>query len=331
MKKVKRLVQYEKVFIVILASLSVFFNVRSVVNADDYPTKPINVVVPVAPGGPADQMIRMITPGMEKVLKTPIVIQYKVGGGGTIGFAAVSKEKPDGYTLGTFTGSLFIKQYGKEEAVMVKNLDFVGIYGYTDKCLAVLNNSPFKNLKDLLDYAKKNPGKVTVSNSGTGADAHLPAAAVENAAGVKFTHVPMVGDAGSVTAMLGGHVDVGSFSISAATDHIKSGKVRALGVGTEIRLASFPDIPTYKEQGIDFQYGSPQGLFGPKGIPENRLKILSDAIGISFQSDQYQKFMLNLGHRPVFYNYKQVAEIAKVEDEKARSLLKLVNLYYEKR
>jgi tripartite-type tricarboxylate transporter receptor subunit TctC len=208
-------------------------------------------------------------------------------------------------------------------------LDFIANYVNFDNCLAVAANSPFKNLKELLDFAKKNPGMVTIANSGTGASMHLPAAALEREAGVKFTHVPTDGESSALMAMLGGHVSAASLSIGGIAEYVKAGKVRVLNVNSEKRLAVFPDIPTLKEQGIDFQFENPGGLFGPRGIPENRLRMLSDAIGISYQSDQFQKFMQTVGFRPVFYDYKQTAEMAKAYDVKVRDLCKLVGLYNE--
>jgi len=329
MKQIKKLGHYEKVSIVILISLFVFFSVGRVVNADDYPNKPINLFIAMSPGGPVDQIVRNITPVMEKVLKTSIVVQYKLGGGGTIGYLAASREKPDGYTIGAYAASLFNQQYTKTGGVKIGGLDFVANYVNFDNCLAVAGNSPFKNLKEFLDFAKKNPGKVTVANSGTGASMHLPAAALEKEARVKFTHVPTDGESAAVMAMLGGHVNAASLSIGGIAEYIKAGKVRVLNVNSEKRLAAFPDIPTLKEQGIDFQFENPGGLFGPKGIPENRLKILSDAVGAGFQSDQFQKFMQTVGFTPVFYNYKQTAEMARTYDVKVRDLCKLVGLYQE--
>jgi tripartite-type tricarboxylate transporter receptor subunit TctC len=329
MKNVKRLGHNEKVFIVILISLFVFFSVGRVVNADDYPNKPINLFIAMSPGGPVDQIVRNITPVMEKVLKTSIVVQYKLGGGGTIGYLAASREKPDGYTIGAYAASLFNQQYTKTGGVKIGAIDFIANYVNFDNCLAVPGNSPFKNLKELLDFAKKNPGKVTVANSGTGASMHLPAAALEREAGVKFTHVPTDGESAAVMAMLGGHVSAASLSIGGIAEYIKAGKVKVLNVNSEKRLAAFPDIPTLKEQGIDFQFENPGGLFGPKGIPENRLKILSDAVGVGFQSDQFQKFMQTVGFSTVFYNYKQTSEMAKAYDVKVRDLCKLVGLYQE--
>jgi tripartite-type tricarboxylate transporter receptor subunit TctC len=327
--KVKKLGHDKNIFILMLASLFLFFSVANGVKADDYPTKPINLFIAMAPGGPVDQMLRILAPGMEKVLKTPIVVQYKLGGGGTIGYLAASKEKPDGYTIGAYAASLFTQQYVKTGGVKIGALDFIANYVNFDNCLAVPGNSPFKNLKDLLDFAKKNPGMVTIANSGTGASMHLPAAALEREAGVKFTHVPTDGESSALMAMLGGHVSAASLSIGGISDYVKSGKVRVLNLNSETRLAAFPDIPTLKDQGINFQYENPGGLFGPKGIPENRLKILSDAVGISFHSDQFQKFIQTVGFRPVFYNYKQTSEMAKAYDVKVRDLCKLVGLYHE--
>lgn len=319
----------EKVFIVILANLFVLFSIANVLNADDYPNKPINWIISMAPGGAADQMARTLAPEMEKVLKTSIVIQYKVGGGGTIGYLAVAKEKPDGYTMGTYATSFFSQQYVKAGGAKIGAYDFIANFVNSDGCIAVASNSSFKNLKDFFDFANKNPGMVTIANSGTGASGHLPAAAIEREAKVKFTHVPTAGESAALTAMLGGHVSAASLSIGGITEHIKAGKVRALGVYSDKRLAAFPDIPTVKEQGLDFELPNIGGLFGPKGIPENRLKMLSDAVYIGFKSDNYQKFLQTTGFTPLYFNYKQTAEMAKTYDAKIRDLCKLVGLYQE--
>jgi tripartite-type tricarboxylate transporter receptor subunit TctC len=329
MKKVKRMVCYENVLIVMLTGLLVLFSVGSVVKADDFPNKPINLIIHMSPGGPTDQMVRMLTPTMEKVLNTPIVIQYKLGGGGTIAYLAVSKEKPDGYTVGSYAASFFTQQYVKTGGAKMATLDFAGNFAEVDNCLAVLSTSPFKNLVELLDFSKKNPGMVTIANSGTGASMHLPAAAIEKEAGVKFTHVPTNGESAALMAMLGGHVTAASLSIGGLTEYFKAGKVRALTINTEKRVPDFPDVPTSKEQGINFVYQNPVGLFGPKGIPENRLKILSDAVAAGFKSEQFQKFMKTVGYRPVNLDYKQTAEMARAYDAKIRDLCKLVGLYQE--
>jgi len=319
----------KKVFIVILASLFVFFSVGNVVKADDYPNKPINWIISMAPGGAADQMARILAPEMEKVLKTSIVIQYKVGGGGTIGYLAVAKEKPDGYTVGTYATSFFSQQYVKTGGAKIGSYDFIANFVNSDGCIAVPSNSPFKNLKDMFDFANKNPGMVTIANSGTGASGHLPAAAIEREAKVRFTHVPTAGESAALTAMLGGHVSAASLSIGGITEHIQAGKVRVLGIYSDKRLPAFPDIPTVKEQGLDFELPNIGGIFAPKGLPENRLKMLSDAVGIGFQSDKFQKFMQTAGFTTLYWDYKQVAEKAKAYDEKIRDLCKLVGLYNE--
>ncbi|MFH1672836.1 MAG: tripartite tricarboxylate transporter substrate binding protein [Pseudomonadota bacterium] len=329
MKKAKRVVHYGKVFIMILVSLFVFFSVGNVVKADDYPNKPINWIISMAPGGAADQMARILAPEMEKILKTSIVIQYKVGGGGTIGYLAVSKEKPDGYTVGTYATSFFTQQYVKTGGAKISTFDFIANFVNADGCIAVPSTSPFKNLKDMFDFAQKNPQVVTIANSGTGASGHLPAAAIERGAKVTFTHVPTGGESAALTAMLGGHVSAMSLSIGGITEHVKAGKVRVLGVYSDKRLAAFPDIPTVKEQGLDFQLDNPGGLFAPKGIPENRLKMLSDAVGIGYQSDKFQKFMQTAGFTTLYLNNKQTAEMAKAYDAKIKDLCKLVGLYQE--
>jgi len=327
MQKKGRFIVLIRVVILIFAGLLALPGLGDQAKADDYPTKPINLLIPMAAGGATDQIMRAITPTMEKVLKTSIVIQYKTGGGGTIAWSWLSRQEPDGYNIGAFTHSLLLQQYGKVGGVKIDQLDFIANAVFADGCLSVRNDSPFKDFKELLDYAKKNPEVVTVSNSGTGAVWHLLAAGVGHRAGVKFTHVPMTGGGPATLAMMGGHVTMSAGAVGEVVKFAQAGKARVLAVATEARSPNLPDVPTLKELGIDFQWGSAAGFIGPRGVPEKRLQILSDAIEKGYQSSQFQDMMRTLGYRTVLTNYKEIPRFIKTEDEKCRELLKLVGLF----
>ncbi len=326
MPKKGRFLDLFRVIILISAGLLVLPSLGGMAKADDFPNKPINLLIPMAAGGATDQIMRAITPTMEKVLKTSIVIQYKTGGGGTIAWSWLARQDPDGYNIGAFTHSLLLQQYGKIGGVKIDKFDFIANPTFADGCLSVRMDSPFKDFKDLLDYAKKNPEVVTVSNSGAGAVWHLLAAGTAHRAGVKFTHVPMTGGGPAALAMLGGHVTMSASAVGEVAQFAKAGKARVLAVAIETRSPTLPDVPTLKELGIDFQWGSAAGFIGPKGIPENRLQILSNAIEKSYQSDQFQETMRTLGYRTVFYNYKEIPQFIRTEDAKCQELLKLVGL-----
>jgi len=318
-----------KVFILLSASLLVLFNFVSPAKAQDYPTKPINIILPFAAGGGTDTIVRGITVQLEKILKTPIVIQYKTGGGGTIGWSWLSRQEPDGYTIGTYSLSFLLQQYGKAGGIKADKFDFIATVALSEGVLTVRSESPFKNFKDLVDYAKKNPEVVTVSNSGTGGVWHLLAAGAAQRAGVKFTHVPMTGGGPAALAMLGGHVTMSAGTVSEVVPFTKGGKARVIGLASEVRSPNIPEAPTLKEQGIDFEWGTPVGFIAPKGIPEKRLQILSNAMEKSFQTNEYKELMGTLGHRTLFYNYKELPQVIKVEDAKCHELLKLVGLIPE--
>ena len=318
-----------KVLVLISASLLVFFNLVGFAQAEDYPTKPVNLMIPFSAGGGTDTIVRGVTPAMEKDLKTSVPIQYKTGGGGTIGWSWLSRQKPDGYTIGTYSFSLLLQQYTEVGGVKIGQFDLIANVAFSEGVLSVRSESPFQNLKDLLDYAKKNPGIVTVSNSGTGGVWHLLAAGVAHQAGVKFTHVPMTGGGPATLAMLGGHVTMSAGTVSEVAKFVRAGKARVLGVASETRSPVLPDAPTLKEQGIDFVWGTPIGFMAPKGTPEKILQILSNASEKGYESDQFQKIMATLGHRTLFYDYKKLPQVMKEWDAKCHELLKLVGLAKE--
>jgi tripartite-type tricarboxylate transporter receptor subunit TctC len=153
----------------------------------------------------------------------------------------------------------------------------------------VRSDAPWKSLKEFLDYAKKNPDMITVGNSGAGGGVHLVALAFERAAGVKFNHIPFAGGGPSVTALLGGHVNAVSVSPPEGIEHVKAGKLKIIALFSEKRFEMFPDVPTVKEQGVDFAMGMWRGLVAPKSTPADVIKKLHDAFKQGMNDPVFKK------------------------------------------
>jgi tripartite-type tricarboxylate transporter receptor subunit TctC len=187
------------------------------------------------------------------------------------------KAAPDGYTLTAAVTPMTILPHQVSTAFTYK--DFVPILNVVSdpSMFLIRSDAPWKDLKDFLDYAKKNPDMITVGNSGAGGGVHLVALAFEKAAGVKFNHIPFSGGGPSVTALLGGHVNAVSVSPPEGIPQVQAAKLKIIALFAEKRLAMFPDVPTVKEQGINFAMGMWRGLAAPKGTPPDVIKKLHDA------------------------------------------------------
>ena len=256
---------------VVAAAIGAFaLSAIPVAAADAFPVKPIQLVIPFAPGD-TDNMLRPFVEKMGEFLGQPVVLNYKPGAGGGVGAGQVATSKADGYTLvGSSPGSIVVVplankdiRYTPESFTPVAALSEGGLM------LVVPASAPWKTVKDLVEHAKKNPGKVTFTSSGAMGITHLLAEIFAKEAGVKWNHIPYQGSAPAITALLGGHVDMASTAIAPAQSHIKAGTLRPLAVFGDTRLKAYPDVPTLKEQG--YNVGSPTlyGISAPKGTPRD--------------------------------------------------------------
>ena len=248
------------------------------VAAEAYPTKPIQLVIPFAPGD-TDQMLRPIVDKMSEFLGQPIVMNYKPGAGGGVGAGSVAASKPDGYTIvGSSPGSLVVVPLAnKEMKYSPDSFQPVAALSEGGLMLVVPAASPFKSIKDLVAQAKKDPGKITYTSSGAMGITHLLAEIFSQEAGVKLSHIPYQGSAPAINALLGGHVEMASTAIAPAQAHIKAGSLRALAVFGDKRLKAYPDVPTLREMG--YNLGSPTlyGILAPKDTPKEVVDALHGA------------------------------------------------------
>jgi tripartite-type tricarboxylate transporter receptor subunit TctC len=245
--------------------------------AAEFPEKEVQIIIPWAAGGATDLIFRALAVSTGKYLGKAVVIVNKPGGGGAVGYTEGMKAAPDGYTLTTAVTPLTILPHQVKTAFTYKDFEAVLNVVQDPSMFLVRSDAPWKTLKEFLDYAKKNPGMITVGNSGAGGGVHLVALAFEKAAGVKFNHIPFSGGGPSVTALLGGHVNAVSVSPPEGVSHVQAGKLGIIALFAEERLNMFPDIPTVKEQGVNFVMGMWRGLVSPKGTPPDVIGKLHDA------------------------------------------------------
>lgn len=294
--------------------------------AGDFPSKPIELIVPYPAGGSTDVTARPLAKGAEKDLAQPIAVINKAGGGGTVGTAHVAKAKNNGYTLTVLPPAIFNAYY-------MRNIPFVPmeaftpimVYGGWSFGLVVKNDSPWKTLEDFIKYAKANPGKVKYSAPGTGTSPHLAMAELGLKAGVEWKHVPYKGDPPSIAAVLGGHVTAASGS-SAFIPHVKAGKLRLLATYGDKRMAVFPNVRTLKECGYDISYPSHVGIAGPKGLPEGVVKVLEKALKNGMKDKIFISTMDRLSMPITFLGSADYKLYLKKVNERAAKLIPALGL-----
>jgi len=251
-------------------------------HAQDYPSRPITMIVPFPPGGVADITARPVAEAMGRMLKQPVVVENKAGAGGGVGMQYVARAKPDGYTVLLALSSISIipeadKVLGRDPMFQLSQLIPIARFTADPTVLAVQADGPYKSVKDLLDAAKQAPGSIPYGSSGNYGTMHVPMEMLASSAGVKMLHVPFTGAGPAVVALLGGQVQALSTGPSSVMGHIKGGKVRVLATWGETRHPALPDVPTLKELGYDAQFSQWTGLFVPAGTPEPAIAKLRDA------------------------------------------------------
>jgi tripartite-type tricarboxylate transporter receptor subunit TctC len=244
----------------------------------EYPEKAINYIIAFNPGGESDVSARYQQSIFQKITKEQLVIKYQAGAGGAQAWSKLNSMPGDGYTImGTNLPHIVLQPIQKDVGYHTDDLTNVYFFHYTPDAIFVPKDSEFKTLNDLIEFAKKNPGKVTFGGSGSFSSNHLAQQRLNELAGIKTTYVPFSGSGPSIAAVLGGQVMAG-FNYS-TTFLNQPDAVRMLAVAGEKRLPTQPNAPTFKELGIDLVGGAYRGIGVPKSTPENVRKEVSDLIG----------------------------------------------------
>ncbi|MFL6972866.1 MAG: Bug family tripartite tricarboxylate transporter substrate binding protein [Xanthobacteraceae bacterium] len=271
--------------------------------AQDYPTRPITLVVPYAAGGGNDVMARTVADTMSRVLGQQIVVENRAGAGGTIATRQVAKSAPDGYTLvigGTGTLAVNPTLYGNVGYDPRKDFTPVGLIGTSALIILVHPSIPARSIRELIDLAKQEPGKLNYASAGVGSGIHLGTVLFEHMADVKLTHVPYRGTGPALTDLLGGHVAVYFSSLPSAVGIVKDGKVRALGVTGSKRSPVFPDVPTVAEAGLpEYEAVLHYGIAAPAGTPRPIVDKLNAALRTAVAAPETQQRMATEGTEPL--------------------------------
>ena len=273
--------------------------------AQDFPSRPITIILPYPPGASTEQVARMVQPIMQERLKQPVVIENRAGAGGAIGMAHVAKAKPDGYTVLMSLSSYTVlpeadKVLGRTPQYQLADLRPVARFTADPTVLAVRAESPWKTYAEFVAAARAAPGKLTFGSSGNYGTMHMPMAMLELQQGVKLTHVPYTGAGPAIVGLLGGQVDAIATGPATIVQHVKAGKVRVLAHWGDARLASLPDVPTLKELGVPIDYAQWSGLFVPAGTPEPVVARLREAAKAA-ASDERVGQVLGTAGSPVLY------------------------------
>jgi tripartite-type tricarboxylate transporter receptor subunit TctC len=289
----------KKLAISIMAGTVAF---ASAAAAENYPDRPIRVIVAVPAGGTPDVMARMITTGMSTVLGQPLVVDNRGGAGGLIGTETAAKSAPDGYTLLVSSpGPLTILPHMRKQLGYDPQRAFtpIGLIASNPFLLITHPSVPAKNVKELIALAKAEPGKLNYASAGSGAANHLAMELFKSMAGVNITHVPYKGAPQAVTDVLAGHIDMMFNSIPPVLAHIKADRIRALGVGSLKRASQLPEVPTIDESGVKgYEAITWFGLLAPANIPKPILVRVSDAFAKVINAPDIRAALANQGAEP---------------------------------
>jgi len=305
--------------------LAIIFCPIANVGAEDlsaFPSKPISLIVPWPPGGGADLSCRKISELASKVLKQQILILNKAGGAGVIGTAALANAQPDGYTIGLLTSTTMVVTPHMRKVPFDSTKDFTYIMQIAEMTMpfCVRQEARWKTLKEYIEDARKNPGKLTYSTAGPLSVANMFMEQIAAEAGVKITHIPVQGDSELVPQLLGGHFDGGVSN--ALTSHLASGKLRALAMAGDSRIREYPDVPTFSELGYKAKMNNFFGLGAPKNVDPVIINKLQDAFKKAWDDPSFKKFEPTVGHTPVFRDSQAFTQLALKEFEEKGRVLK---------
>jgi tripartite-type tricarboxylate transporter receptor subunit TctC len=261
--------------------------------AQTYPDRPITMIIAYGAGGGTDLVARVIAPYIEKYLgsNAKIVVQNKAGAGGGIGFAELARSPADGYTIGFInTPNLLTIPIERKSTFSWESFDLLGNLIDDPDAFAVLSSNPIKNLKDLADYARANPGKVTVGTTGVGSDDHLAMLKFERATGTKLLHVPFKGASDVRTNVAGGQIMLAAMNVGEVLLYAKGGTpLVLLGQMAGKRSVLAPNVPTFAEQGLPVELSSLRGLAAPKGLPPAVRDKLVNAVAQAAADPEFVK------------------------------------------
>ena len=295
---------------IVLLGLFFFMPIHSVKAA--YPDKPIKIIIGFPAGGPLDAHIRLLVDKLQASLGQTVIVDYKVGAGGTVGAQFVMQSPADGYTvLLANTGTMVINPaiYTKSPYDTLKDFQPVARTAQQPLALIVNKDVQANTLKELITYAKANPGKLNYGSAGNGGISHLVPEMLKSETGIFMVHIPFKGSAPAFTDLIAGHVQFMAEPVPQAANYAKQGKVKALAVTSAKRNSALPNAPTVIETGVaNLDVVGFYGIMAPKGTPPEVINKLSQAFREALESPDVQKKMIDQGADPAYLNAEQFAK-----------------------
>jgi tripartite-type tricarboxylate transporter receptor subunit TctC len=290
----------------VLVSLTAALPGGLAVEAQDFPTKPIELVLPYGPGGSHDLTARAVASVAHTYLGQPLLVVLKPGGGGAVGSQQVIRAKPDGYTL-LFGGSGPNTTFALVQKAPIGPEQFTPVarINYSAPFIAVRADAPWKSLKELAEYAKKNPGKLNFANSGPWGAADLPMRLLGKAGGFEYNNIPHDGGGPALLAVLGGHADVTFGFTAQLTPQVAAGKMRMLANTDVKRHPDYPNVPTMKEEGYDVVFTMWRSVLAPKGTPPAVVDKLETAFKKLSEDKSFRALIKSLGDEVHFEGGKE--------------------------
>ena len=312
-----------------IVALSLAIASPPLVQAQNYPNRPIRMIVPFSPGGAADTPGRMLMQKVSEALGQQVVFDNRPGAGGTIGAEAVAKAAPDGYTL------LLISNTHLISASLYKNLSYDAVtdfapvlqFGDAPNVLVVNPSLPAKSVQELIALAKAKPGSINYASSGNGSSQHLFCALFASMAGINMFHIPYKGSARATTELLSGEVKVGCPGIAGMMQYIKDGRLRALAVTGDERSPELPDVPTIAEAGVKgYEASLWLGILGPAALPKDVIAKLNTVIGGILKQPDTKASLRKVGTEIVYRSPDEFGKFLRSEQQKWSKVVKEIGL-----
>lgn len=291
--------------------------------AQSYPAKPVRIIVPFPAGGTTDLVARMVQPKFQEFLGVQTIIDNKGGAGGSIGSNEAARAAPDGYTFLMVFDTHAINHFIYKDALdPFKNLEHLMLMVTSPSTLVAVPNFAPSNLKDLIASAKKEPGKVTYASVGSASSNHLGILQLEQAAGIRMTHIPYRGGGPLIQALLGQQVDIAFVSTPLILPYLKSGKVKGIATGGKKRLAQMPEIPTLEETFPGMEMVSWFGLLAPVGVPKDITARVRRDMARAMEVPEIRQRLIDGGFDVVASSPEEFLKFAQGESDKLGKLIR---------
>jgi len=291
--------------------------------AQAYPPKPVRIIVPFPPGGTTDLIARMVQAKFQEFIGTQVLIENRGGAGGSIGAGEAARSAPDGYTLLMVFDTHAVNHHLYKEAPdPFKTLDHLMLMVTSPSTLVAVSNFAPGNLRELVERARADAGKVTYATAGAGSSNHLGALLLEQYAGIRMTHIPYKGGGPMVQALLGNQVDICLMSTPLILPHIQAGKVKAIAVGGRQRLAQLPNVPTLAETYPGFEQVSWFGLLTPVGVPKEISARIHRDMARTLQVPEVRQRLTERGFDVLASSPEEFLRFVRAESDKLGKLIR---------